>query len=190
MKNRLQSLVVLFLLLTSLQHYAQEKPIREKFIFEFGLGGGVISLENSDGSESFDKAQGAGTFPDLKVGYMVKENLAVTLSLPGMIYTKGDFDRHFGGIVPGVQYWFSNKWWINGGFGLAIDGPALYDISTGNKDWNYGKIVTAGIGYEVYQKEKFAINLQSKLFMGRANIANGQHRDAVSFSVGVGFNWF
>lgn len=190
MKNKLSLMAFILLSLMSTKQQAQEIPNREKFIFEFGIGGKVISLENSNSTQTFDKSQGAIIFPDLKVGYMVKENLAITASLPGTIYSFEGNDRHFGGVLPGVQYWFSNKWWVNGGVGLAIDSPALYDIGDGNNDWNYGKLVSAGIGYEFYQKKNFAMNIQSKLLMGRVNITNEQHRDAVSFGLSVGFNWF
>ena len=191
-KQWVSTITLCTLLLISFISVAQDNttPNREKFIFEFGIGTGVISLENSTGTQTFDKSQGAGSFPDFKVGYMVKENLAVTVSLPGMIYSFEDNDRHFGGILPGVQYWFANKWWVNGGIGLAIDSPALYDINDNNDDWNFGKLVSAGIGYEFYQKENFAMNVQSKVLLGSVNITNGQQRNAASFGISLGFNWF
>lgn len=190
MTSKLSLVVLILFSLLSIKQRAQDTPNREKFIFEFSVGASVITLENSNGTQTFDKSETSMSFPDLKFGYMVKENLAITASLPGSIYSFEGNDRHFGGIIPGVQYWFSNKWWVNGGIGLAIDSPALYDINDANEDWNYGKLVSAGIGYEFYQKEKFAMNVQSKLIMGRVNITNGQHRDAVSFGLSVGFNWF
>jgi hypothetical protein len=190
MTSKLSIVALILCALMSINQQAQEIPNREKFIFEFSVGLGVITLENSSGTQTFDTAESEVIFPDLKVGYMVKENLAVTVSLPGMIYSFEDNDRHFGGILPGVQYWFSNKWWVNGGIGLAIDSPALYDINDENDDWHYGKLVSAGVGYEFYQKENFAMNVQSKLVMGSANIGNGQDRNAVSFGLSVGFNWF
>jgi hypothetical protein len=191
-KQLISALSVCTLLLISFISVAQNTttPIRDKFIFEFGIGGGVITLENSSGTQTFDTSQGAGNFPDFKVGYMIKENLAITASLPGMIYSFEDNDRHFGGFLAGVQYWFANKWWVNGGIGLGIDSPALYDINDNNDDWNFGKLVSTGIGYEFYQKENFAMNVQSKLVLGSVNIANDQHRNAVSFGVSLGFNWF
>lgn len=183
-------LTVFVLLSTFLTAQENTIPNREKFIFEFSVGAGIITLENSDGTQSFDESEGGFIFPDLKFGYMVKENLAITASLPGIIYSYEDNDRHFGGFIPGVQYWFTNKWWVNGGFGLAIDSPALYDIKDINDDWNFGKMVSIGVGYEFHQKENFAMNVQSKLLMGSVNIANGQDRNAVSFGISVGFNWF
>lgn len=164
---------------------------REGFMFEFGLGGGIISIEDSAGLQSFDDAQGAGTFPELKFGYMLNNRLAITVSAPGMIYTINDNDRHFGGIIPAVQYWVKDRWWIHGGAGLAIDSPALYDIEDNvNDDWNTGIAVMVSTGYEVYRKNKFALNVQSKLLLGGVKLNNNIDRDVVQLSLGIGFSWF
>ena len=162
---------------------------RDGFIFEIGLGGGVISLEDSEGIQTFDKSQGTFVFPDLKFGHMLNEKLAITVSLPGNIYEFQDNDRHFGGFIPSVQYWVKDRWWIHGGIGLAIDGPALYDINDDNDDWNFGCAVMASTGYEIYKKKNFALNLQSKIVLGRAFLEGDAHRDAALFNVGLGFNW-
>ncbi|WP_338358150.1 hypothetical protein [Yeosuana marina] len=164
---------------------------RDGFIFEFSLGGGVISIEDSYGLQTFDKSQGAISFPELKFGYMLNDKLAVTLSMPGNIYEFQDYDRHFGGLIPSVQYWVKDCWWIHGGVGLAIDSPALYDIKDNvNDDWNFGCAVMASTGYEIYKKNNFALNVQSKLMMGRAFLDGDAHRDAVTFNIGLGFSWF
>ncbi|MFY0713014.1 hypothetical protein J1D01_05005 [Seonamhaeicola sp. NFXS20] len=162
---------------------------RQGFMFEFSLGAGVISLEDSAGLQSFDDSQGAFTFPDFKFGYLLNDKLALTVSMPGMIYDVADFDRHFGGFVPSVQYWVKDCWWIHGGVGLALDSPALYDIKDGNKDWNFGCAVMASSGYEIYKKKNFALNIQSNVFMGRAFLDGDAHRDAVTFNLGLGFSW-
>lgn len=173
--------------------FSQSNPDtkRDGLIFEFGLGGGVISIEDSQGIQTFDKAQGGISFPELKLGYMLNDNLAIALALPGMIYNFKDNDRHFGSFIPSLQYWVKDRWWIHGGVGLAIDSPALYDIKDNiNDDWNYGTAVMASTGYEVYKKKNFALNIQSKLVLGRAFLKGDAHRDAVSFNIGLGFNWF
>lgn len=163
---------------------------REGFIFEFVFGGGLISLEDSAGIQTFDESQGTFVFPDLKLGFMLNENLAITLSTPGNIYEFQDNDRHFGGLIPSVQYWVKDNWWIHGGIGLAIDAPALYDIKDSvNDDWNFGCAVMASTGYEFYKKKNFALNVQSKLVLGRVNLGSDAHRDAVIFNVGLGFSW-
>ena len=164
---------------------------RDGFIFEFSLGGGVISIEDSEGLQTFDKSQGAISFPELKFGYMLNDKLALTLSMPGNIYEFQDNDRHFGGFIPSVQYWVKDRWWIHGGVGLAVDSPALYDIKDNvNDDWNFGCAVMASTGYEIYKKNNFALNVQSKLMMGRAFLKGDAHRDAVTFNIGLGFSWF
>jgi len=163
---------------------------RDGFIFEFVVGGGIISIEDSAGIQTFDKAQGSFVFPDLKFGYMLNERLAITASLPGNIYEFQDNDRNFGGFIPSVQYWVKDRWWIHGGIGLAIDSPALYDIKDNvNDNWNFGCAVMASTGYEIYKKKNFALNIQSKLVLGRAFLENDMHRDAVIFNVGLGFSW-
>jgi len=163
---------------------------RDGFIFEFVVGGGIISIEDSAGMQTFDKSQGTFVFPDLKLGYMLNEKLAITAAMPGNIYEFQDNDRNFGGIIPSVQYWVKDRWWIHGGIGLAIDSPALYDIKDDiNDDWNFGCAVMASTGYEIYKKKNFALNVQSKLVLGRASLDGDAHRDAVIFNVGLGFSW-
>lgn len=185
---------IAFVLVSSLS-YAQktntEKTTnRDGFIFEFVVGGGFISLEDSSGIQTFDKSQGTFVFPDLKLGYMLNDRLAITISMPGNIYEFQDNDRNFGGFIPSLQYWIKDKWWIHGGFGLAIDSPALYDIKDNvNDNWNFGHAVMFSTGYEIYKKKNFALNVQSKLVMGRANLVGDTNRDAVLFNVGLGFSW-
>ncbi len=185
---------VAFALLPSITYGQNTDPetttIRDGFIIEFVVGGGIISLEDTAGIQTFDKSQGTFSFPDLKLGYMLNERLAITVSMPGNIYEFQDNDRHFGGFIPSVQYWVKDRWWIHGGIGLAIDSPALYDIQDNvNDDWNFGCAVMASTGYEIYKKKNFALNVQSKLVLGRAFLGGDAHRDALIFNVGLGFSW-
>ncbi|WP_397445283.1 hypothetical protein [Polaribacter sp. R77954] len=192
--SRIASIAFLFIttIATAQSNSIPERSFqREGFMFEFAIGGGIISTEDSDGIQSFDEAQGAFSFPDLKFGYMLNNRLALTLSIPGMIYSVNDNDRHFGGFIPAIQYWVKDRWWIHGGAGLALDSPALYDIKNNvNDDWNTGIAVMASTGYDVYRKNNFALNVQSKLLLGGVNLNNGIDRDVVQFSVGIGFSWF
>ncbi len=193
--SKITNMVCIALLLFGVVAHAQEDPSsafkREGFMFEFSVGGGVISFEDTVGNQSFDDTQGAFIFPDLKFGYMLNERLALTLSVPGMIYEIGEYDRHFGSLIPSVQYWVKDRWWIHGGLGLAIDSPALYDIEDNvNDDWNTGISAMASTGYEVYRKNNFALNIQSKLVFGGVKLADNVDRGVVQFSLGVGFSWF
>ncbi|MEP5635781.1 MAG: hypothetical protein ABJL43_09365, partial [Maribacter dokdonensis] len=76
---------VAFALVSSIAH-AQNTNLettteRDGFIFEFAVGGGIISLEDSAGIQTFDKSQGAFVFPDVKFGHMLNEKLAITVSM-------------------------------------------------------------------------------------------------------------
>ena len=194
MKSIKTQIAVIALMLVSTIAIAQnnENEIsspRQGFMMELGLGGGVISIEDSEGVQTFDEAQGAISFPELKFGYFLKEDLAVTVAMPGMIYEFQDNDRHFGGFIPSLQYWVKDRWWIHGGLGLAIDSPALYDIEDNvNDDWNFGCAIMASTGYEVYKKKTFALNIQSKLVLGRAFLDGDVHRDAITFNIGIGLS--
>src|SRR6056297_1245031 len=195
-KKVLVKMACIICTLSSTMAYAQNNAMsgklseRSGFIFEFGLGGGIIGVEDSRGAQTFDNSQGALSFPELKVGYMLNDNLAITASMPGMIYEFEDNDRHFSGFIPSLQYWIKDRWWVHGGVGLAIDSPALYDIEdTVNDDWNFGCAVMASTGYEIYKKKNFALNIQSKVVLGRAFLEGDVHRDAVTFNVGLGFSW-
>ncbi len=185
---------VAFTLVSSIT-YAQNTnsettTVREGFIFEFVVGGGIISLEDSAGIQTFDKSQGTFVFPDLKFGYMLNDRLAITAAMPGNIYEFQDNDRNFGGFIPSVQYWVKDRWWIHGGIGLAIDSPALYDIKDDvNDDWNFGTAVMVSTGYEFYKKKNFALNIQSKLVLGSVSLDGNADRDAVIFNIGIGFSW-
>lgn len=186
---------VAFALLSSIT-YAQSTNSetttqREGFMFEFTVGGGIISIEDSEGIQTFDESQGTSVFPDLKLGYMLNEKLAITVSMPGNIYKFQDNDRNFGGLIPSVQYWVKEKWWIHGGIGFAMDSPALYDIKDDvNDDWNFGTAVMVSSGYEMYKKKNFVLNVQSKLVLGHASLDGDAQRDALIFNVGLGFSWF
>ena len=185
---------VAFALVSSITYAQNTNPEtstqRDGFIIEFSVGGGLISLEDSEGIQTFDKSQGTFVFPDLKLGYMLNENIAITAAMPGNIYEFQDNDRNFGGFIPSLQYWVKNRWWIHGGIGLAIDSPALYDIKDDvNDDWNFGFAVMASTGYEIYKKKNFALNVQSKLVLGSVSLDGNADRDAVIFNVGLGFSW-
>jgi len=188
----MKTLFLIILTFFALSLFAQEADNsiqREGFVIGFGVGGGVISISDSNQEVPFDKARGGISFPNLKLGWMLNNRLAILGTFPGMIYKYEGKDRSFDAIIPSVQYWVKDRWWINGGFGLAIDGPALYkDLD--DESWNFGYAVTASTGYELIQKKKFALDLQTNLQLGRVFMDNDEHRDGVAFSVGLGFNWY
>ena len=190
----MKNLLIIALTFAAFTTFAQNNntPIqREGFVFGAGIGGGIISLSHSDAEGTFGAAQGAFSLPNLKLGWMLNDRLALLATFPGMIYEENGKDRSFESIMPTVQYWVSNKWWVNGGVGLAMDFPAFYNINGDeNESWNFGCAVAASAGFEIVQRERFAIDLQTKVHLGRAFLDNDAHLDGVALSVGVGFNWY
>lgn len=178
----------------SLAAYSQQfegSVQREGFVIGFGVGAGVISIADSNAENQFDKANGSISFPDLKIGWMLNNRTALLATFPGLIYEYEGHDRSFESIIPSLQYWVTDRWWINGGIGLAIDAPAFYDYEKNvNDNWNFGCAVAASTGYEIYQNKNFTIDLQSRIHLGTVFLDNDLHRDAAAFSVGVGFNWY
>ncbi len=186
------SLIFAFTFCTLLSYGQREvtQIERKGFVIGFGLGGGVISTSDSDQEVPFDDAQGGGSFPNLKLGWMVNDRLAILGMYAGMSYGYQGKDRSFDAFMPSVQYWVKDRWWVNAGAGLAMDFPAIYEDNIKDEDWNFGKAVALSTGYELVQKKKFALDLQAQLMMGTTNLENDRHRDAVVFSIGIGFNWY
>ncbi|GLB47977.1 hypothetical protein [Neptunitalea lumnitzerae] len=164
---------------------------RKGFVIGLGISGGAISISDTETGQDFDKGQGSISLPNIKLGYMLNERLALLLNTSGMIYSQNDYDRSFETFLPSVQYWVNNKSWISGGIGLAVDMPALYDIEDNiNDDFNAGCAVGLSFGRELYQQRNFAIDLQLQTTAGRTFFKGDGHRDAATISVGVGFNWY
>jgi len=162
---------------------------RKGFVFSIGASAGVVSISDSDQEVAFEKVQGGINLPNLKLGWMLNERLAILGTFPGVIYELEGKDRSFSAFIPSVQYWFKDKWWVNGGIGLAVDGPALYEKLDG-EDWNFGCAVTASTGYEIVQKKRYALDIQTQLHLAQTFLDGNGHRDGVAFTVGIGFNWY
>ena len=190
----MKTLVTFLFVLFTAQAFAQmvQSPVeREGFVIGVGLRGGVVSITDSNQEIPFEEAQGGFSLPNLKIGFMLNERMALLATFPGMIYAHEGKDRSFESFVPKLQYWMNDKLWINGGIGLGMDFPAFYEVKKINDEqWNWGCAVSAGVGYEIVQKQKFTIDLQSDLMLGRTFLPNDLHRDGVVFTVGVGFNWY
>jgi hypothetical protein len=190
----MKKLIIIMLVFISITSFGQENRKqfeRKGFIFGAGIGGGFVSIATGDSENLLDQTEIGLSLPNLKLGWMLNEKMAVMIHLPGMIYELNDNDRSFQSILPSFQYWFTDNCWINAGAGLAIDLPALYDIDDiENEKWYFGGAVAFSAGHEIYQRGKFAIDLHSCLQLGRVNLDNDSKRDGISFMFGLGFNWY
>jgi len=190
----MKHILILVFTFCTLLSYGQNKTSqieRKGFVIGFGVGAGVINITNSIPEDPFEDTQGGIVFPNLKIGWMLNERLAILISSHGLIYNIDGKDRSFDALAPTVQFWFNDRIWINGSIiGLAIDAPAIYEDGFGDEAWNFGHSVSLSSGYEIVQTKKFSLDLQTNLSMGRTNLDNEVNRDGVILSFGLGFNWY
>ncbi len=174
---------------TVAQTNSDKKPVERKgFVFGVGLGAGALTLNTNDTTTvSFST-----TLPNIKVGYMLNNRLALLAMLPGANYTYNDKTRGFEGVVIAGQYWIKNKWWVLGGTGLTFDAPAFYTVDDPKTAGFYTGFpaLTFATGYEIWHKGRFALDLQYRIFVGQSNLPNSGQREGISNMFIVGFNWY
>jgi len=190
MKNLLLAMLIL-VATASMGQSTNNEIYRKGFVIGAAIGGGSISIATGSNENLLDKSETNLSLPNLKLGWMLNQKMAVMLQVPGMLYEYEGKDRGFEALVPSLQFWPTNKWWVNGGAGLAMDLPAFYEVSNvADEEWNFGCAVVLGTGYEIFQRNNFALDIQSRLQLGRVNLENETHRDGVLLMVGLGFNWY
>lgn len=182
--------VTSFLFFKTMPSFAQTT---ERTGYVFSISGGVSSLQLTTSSLS-DHSETYYSIPNFKFGWMVNPKTEVSLYIPANVYSYKGSGRHrdriFEGLLPSVQYWFAEKWWVLGGAGLTIDGMTFYD--TRNKSeikFYFGPSVVAGTGYEVWSRKNMVIDLQGRIHAGSSNIPEGK-RTLLAFDFLVGVNWY
>jgi len=168
------------------QAVGSDKPIRKGFTIGASAGIGVLHFTEGMDDKS---TQGDISLPNLKMGWFLNERTAIYLNSVGQIYQDNGKDRSFEGIIPTVQYWASPKWWIGGGYGAALDTKVLYKNGDSRKT-NWGRGVIVSTGYEVLQRSKWALDIQSRLFMGHVDLDEGGKLEGTNFTLGVGITLF
>lgn len=180
-------------MLVSASLLAQTTEVERKgFFWGAAAGAGVLSLHVGD---TLAFSGGGASFPNLRVGTMIGRRTAVLLLLPGTVYawrlSGRTRDRGFEGVVPMLQYWPANRWWVSAGAGLGMDAPAFYDIkdSTERKFWIGGALIAAS-GWELWQQQHFVLDLQARIHanVGLNHPAGTARGTALSLLVGV--NWY
>lgn len=187
--------LILFVFINSV--FAQEnKTIHRKgFVFgtSYGTGYSIMNFPGKKQSE-LDFAL------DVKLGYMIKPDLALLLTTNVSIYDYSGFGRErkrdFGILAPSIQYWVNNKFWLLGGIGLGGDNPVFWDIDFENVDndpletkyYNGLGFVTA-VGYEIYQRKNMALDLKTKISYRNVEMQEGK-TNGVSFALLLGINFY
>lgn len=161
---------------------------RKGFVFGVGFGAGSLTLNTNDTTTNAFST----TLPNIKVGYMINKRLAILALLPGANYKYKGKDRGFEAITIAAQFWAKERWWLMGGAGLSFDAPAFYTVRDPKtaKFYTGFPALTAGTGYEIYRKGKFAIDLQYRFFYGQSSLTNNGFRKGISNMFIVGFNWY
>lgn len=161
---------------------------RKGFLIGFGLGAGTLTLNHNDTIQTSFSA----TLPNIKFGWMISNRIALQAILPGATYKYGGKDRGFEGIIISGQYWLKDKWWLMGGTGVTFDAPAFYTVQSPNSAGFYTGIpaFTFATGYEVWRKDKFALDVQYRVFLGQSSLSNNQQRQGISNMFIIGFNWY
>lgn len=172
---------------------AQEQTQTNRNGWVFGTAAGVSTLHLSTTGLATETQTGL-SFPNFKVGKMIGDRTALLVYLPGSIYRYSgvgrERDRGFEGIIPSVQYWLKPKWWVMAGAGLTLDAPAFYDIKAEDeRKFYFGPSFIAATGVELWQKNRFALDVQARFHGGYSVIPDGK-RVGASGSLLVGLNWY
>ncbi|MCR9253717.1 MAG: hypothetical protein NXI20_25100 [bacterium] len=187
-KTLIAGIIIAFLAVYSNQLQAQNTdPIRHGFTIGGSAGIGVLHF--SKGMESNETSAGI-SLPNMKIGWFAKENLAVYLNSTGQIYEIDGVDRSFEGYIPSVQYWTSDKWWVSGGFGVALDTKAFYASEKRSTKTEWGKGVLLSSGYEFKQHEKWALDIQARLYMASVSRDEMPNLEGTNFTIAVGITLF
>jgi len=192
----MRSLLICIIVFLSLSLFAQSTEFKsfERKGLIIGAAFGVSSIHLSF-PEQASFSQTNASFPNIKIGAMISPKLAILAYLPGTVYSYSGNgsrkrDRGFEGIVPSVQYWLKDRWWLLGGAGLGMDAPAFYDIKNeSERKFYFGSTLLAGTGFELWRWKNCALDLQGRVQYGTAKMPEGI-RKGVAFSVGVGLNLY
>lgn len=179
------------------QEYAEEdKTIpRKGFVLGVSSGGAYSIMKFPEKNQSEP-----GLALDVKLGYMIKPDLAILLTTNVSIYDYSGFGRNrkrdFGILAPSVQYWVNDKFWVLGGVGLGGDNPVFWDIDFENVDndpleteYFNGLGFVASMGYEFYHRKNIALDIKTKMMYRNVEMLEGK-TNGVSFALLLGINLY
>jgi hypothetical protein len=155
-----------------------ENTIHRKGIL-FGFSAGVANSTLSFPSTTQNHTNLALNW---KLGYMVRPKIGVLLNGAVSIYEYNLSDRKrlrdFGGVFLSTQYFLNDKVWVLGGIGIGTDAPVFYDVQPEQKietEYYKGFGLISSIGYEIWKKKNFAIDLQGRLNYSSVDLPIGKN---------------
>tara|TARA_Y100000310_G_scaffold339717_1_gene433291 strand:+ start:31211 stop:31732 length:522 start_codon:yes stop_codon:yes gene_type:complete len=167
--------------------FAQSKKefTRKGFVFGVGMGTGVHLVDG--------EAHNRFTTPNIKIGAMLNPKLAILLTAPGGTHKQDEEVRAFEGVIPSVQYWISDQFYINAGVGLAIETTPFYKVnySEGTPEFNTGIGLTSSIGYELVQwSTNKTLDAQLRVLYGNIEFDNQSNTENLAIDLVIGFNLY
>lgn len=179
--------IMVMALLSNLSKAQDTKPVRKGFTIGGSAGIGVLHFTKGNAA---NETSGNISLPNAKIGWFIKDDLAIYLNTTGQIYEIDGRDRSFEGYLPSVQYWTSDRWWVSGGFGAARDARAIYESKSHSANSAWGKGVLLASGYEFLQREKWAMDVQVRLYMASVGREELENLEGTNFTIAFGFTLF
>ena len=169
---------------------SQNEPTRKGFVFGFSSG-----IANSHIKFPSKKQNNTNFALNWKVGYMLNPKLALLINGAVSVYEYDLSDRKrlrdFGGVFASAQYFMTDKFWALGGVGIGTDAPVFYDIKPENTvetKYYSGLGLVSSVGYEIYRKNNFALDLQARINYTTVNLPIGKTNGfTTAFLVGINF---
>jgi hypothetical protein len=178
-------LVLLLLLPLSVHSQNATETTRKGFVFGAAIGGGAQLLEG--------ETYGRFTIPNLKLGTMLGNRMAILLYAPGGSSIVDGEERAFEGLFPTVQYWFTDRFYVNTGVGLAIETTPFYrvDFAQGPPTFNGGLGFTVSAGHEVLRwSDNRTLDIQARVLFGNITYADQTRRNHLATDLLIGVNFY
>lgn len=169
--------VLLFSLSISLiQAQSKNEMIRKGLVFGFSTG-----IANSNLTFPSKEQNNTNLALNWKVGYMLNPKLALLINGAVSVYeydiTNRKRLRDFGGVFASAQYFATDNIWVLGGIGIGTDAPVFYDLKPENAvetKYYSGLGLVSSVGYEIYRKKNFALDLQARINYSSVNLPIGK----------------
>ena len=185
--------ILIFSCVLGLTAFGQSKNEIQRKGLVFGFSTGISSSNLNFPSKTHNNTNLAINW---KVGYMLNPKFAIVLNGAVSIYEYDLSDRKrlrdFGGIFASAQYFVSDKLWILGGIGVGTDAPVFYDLKPENTietAYYSGIGAISSVGYEIYRKKNFALDLQARINYNTVNLPIGK-ANGLTTALLIGINFY
>ena len=158
-------------------------PATSGFHFGISAGAGPICVGEEDKNTI---CYTRFLVPNFKIGWRLSEKTAIFGYIPTGVYRKhGDF-RAFEAIMPAVQYWLNEKYWVLGGVGINLDFPL---IGTDAGGFYTGPAVCLGAGVDLWQINNKTIDMQVRYQYGSSKPDDIGARNVSGIDFLIGLSW-